>query len=138
LGGSLDFHLVVVDNGAGSLIGVSATHCQRSATFNTMSTYNLASFTAGIGRGYWKIHVYSGLSHLSVLLFEGIVSYGGTPVGLGIGMCEGRVTLAKGVARMLCIKQPTKTNERVTKGECILGRKLDQPASADDEASRKL
>jgi hypothetical protein len=135
LGSSLDFHLVVVDKGTGGLIGVGATYYQCWSMFKVRSTHNLTSFTAGIGRGYWKIHVYSGLSHLSVLLFEGIVSYGGTPVGLGIGMSDGRVTLTKGVARMLCIRQPTKRNERVTKGENILEGKLYQPGSADGEAS---
>ena len=83
-------------------------------------TYNVDFFTGGTGRGYWKIHVYSGLSHLPDLLFGGIVSYGGTLVSLGSAMRDDKVTLAKGVACMLCVKQLTKRNERVTKGENIL------------------
>ena len=51
---------------------------------------------------------------------EDTVSYGGTLVSLGSVMRDDRVTLAKGVACMLCVKQLTKRNERVTKGENIL------------------
>jgi hypothetical protein len=75
------------------------------------SSYNFELFTGGIGRGYWKIHVYSGLVHCAELLFDGIVSFVGTPVSLGSVVSDDRVTLTKGVACKLCIKQETKRNE---------------------------
>jgi hypothetical protein len=75
------------------------------------SIYNFELFTGGIGRGCWKIHVYSGLAHRAELLFGGIVLFAGTPVSLGSVVSDDRVTLAKGVACKLCIKQPTKRNE---------------------------
>lgn len=44
-----------------------------------IETYNFEPLTEGIGRGYWKIHLYSGLTHF--------------PVGLGLTTLSGGVLL---------------------------------------------
>ena len=82
--------------------------------------------------------MYSGLSHLSDLLFGGIVSYGGTLALVGSVMRDDRVTLAKGVARILCIKQLMKRKEGKTNRENILRWKPYQVETTSSPASREL
>jgi hypothetical protein len=130
----LDFDFIVVDDGPCCVIGVSAAYHQCWVYFGlTLCAHNFGTFTGGIGRGTWKIHLYSGLIHLPFLLFCGIVSYVGELVWLEEGASADCVAFGKGAAYMPSTKQMITTYERKSIEENISRWQTSQVDELDRE-----